>query len=137
MFVLPQVNLFSLSTPLARTVVLYRCCMSDYVLQMALHGCPNIAHLNLEKCRSITQVALEAVPLKFLNMFGCRDVHRLQLDCPQLLAINLGQCPNVRLYMQGVEHDLATLYHHGLQIVLPGETIRWSHDFPPQVYVCN
>nr|KAG5712408.1 hypothetical protein BaRGS_023987 [Batillaria attramentaria] len=132
-----KVNLMSVSTPLARTVVLYRCHMTDYVLQMALHGCPNIAHLNLEKCRNITQVAVDALPLKFLNMFGCRDVHRLELDCPQLLAINLGQCPNVRLYLDGVEQDLAALCRQGMQIVLPGDSIRWSHDYPPQVYICS
>ena len=111
--------------------------MTDYVLQMALHGCPNIAHLNLEKCRNITQIGVEALPLKFLNLFGCRDVHRLELDCPQLLAINLGQCPNVRLYVGGVEQDLADLCRRGLQIVLPGDSIRWSHDYPPQLYVCS
>ena len=132
-----QVNLLSVSTPLARTVVLYRCHMTDYVLQMALLGCPNIAHLNLEKCRNITQVGVEALPLKFLNLFGCRDVHRLELDCPQLLAINLGQCPNVRLHVGGVEQDLADLCRRGLQIVLPGDSIRWSHDYPPQLYVCS
>ncbi|KAK7104469.1 hypothetical protein V1264_019181 [Littorina saxatilis] len=132
-----KVNLLSVSTPLARTVVLYRCHMTDYVLQMALHGCPNIAHLNLEKCRNITQVGVEALPLKFLNLFGCRDVHRLELDCPQLLAINLGQCPNVRLYVGGVEQDLADLCGRGVQIVLPGDSIRWTHDYPPQLYVCS
>nr|KAI8740414.1 F-box/LRR-repeat protein 15 [Biomphalaria glabrata] len=132
-----KVNLLSLSTPLARTVVLYRCHVSDYALQMALHGCPNISHLNLEKCRTITKVSLEAQPLKFLNMFGCRDIHRLQLDCPQLLAINLGQCPNVRLYLAGVEQDINAVCDSSIQVVKPCENIRWTHDYPPQLYVCG
>uniref|UniRef100_A0A2C9KGV5 Uncharacterized protein n=1 Tax=Biomphalaria glabrata TaxID=6526 RepID=A0A2C9KGV5_BIOGL len=104
---------------------------------MALHGCPNISHLNLEKCRTITKVSLEAQPLKFLNMFGCRDIHRLQLDCPQLLAINLGQCPNVRLYLAGVEKDINAVCDSSIQVVKPCENIRWTHDYPPQLYVCG
>uniref|UniRef100_A0A0B7A0V5 F-box domain-containing protein n=2 Tax=Arion vulgaris TaxID=1028688 RepID=A0A0B7A0V5_9EUPU len=131
-----KVNLLSVSTPIARTVVLYRCHVSDYALQMALHGCPNISHLNLEKCRNITKVILDAPPLKFLNMFGCRDIHRLQLDCPQLLAINLGQCPNVQLFLAGVEKEVTSMCDD-VQIVKPSENIRWSHDYPPQVYLCG
>ncbi|CAL1538554.1 unnamed protein product [Lymnaea stagnalis] len=131
-----KVNLLSLTTPLARTVVLYRCHVTDYALQMALHGCPNISHLNLEKCRNITKVSLGAPPLKFLNMFGCRDIHRIQLDCPQLLAINLGQCPNVKLYLAGVEQEVNSECD-GVQVVKPCENVRWSHDYPPQLYVCG
>ncbi|CAG5127935.1 unnamed protein product [Candidula unifasciata] len=131
-----KVNLLSVSTPLARTVVLYRCHVTDYALQMALHGCPNINHLNLEKCRNITKVSLQTPPLKFLNMFGCRDIHRLQLDCPQLLAINLGQCPNVQLILAGVEREITSMCDN-VQIVTPSENLRWSHDFPPEVYLCG
>ncbi|XP_005102274.2 uncharacterized protein LOC101847048 [Aplysia californica] len=131
-----KVNLLSVSTPVARTVVLYRCHVTDYALQMALHGCPNISHLNLEKCRNITQVSLDAPPLKFLNMFGCRDVHRLHLDCPELVAVNVGQCPNVKLFLAGVEKDVTSLQEE-LQVVTPGENVRWSHDYPPQVYICG
>ncbi|RUS71915.1 hypothetical protein EGW08_020328 [Elysia chlorotica] len=132
-----KVNLLSVSTPVARTVVLYRCSVSDYALQMALHGCPNINHLNLEKCRSITKVSLDAQPLKFLNMFGCRDMNLLQLDCPQLLAINLGQCPpDVKVILAGVEQELASLCDR-YQIVKPSDNMRWSHDYPPQIYVCG
>jgi hypothetical protein len=112
--------------------------MTDYVLQMALLGCPNIAHLNLEKCRNITHVAVEALPLRFLNLFGCRDVLRLELACPSLLALNLGQCrTDVRLYVGGVERELEDLIRQGLQIVLPADSIRWSHDYPPQLYLCS
>ncbi|XP_050404257.1 uncharacterized protein LOC126820387 isoform X1 [Patella vulgata] len=128
-----KLNLLSVSTPLARTVVLYRCHVSDYVLQMALNGCPNISNLNLEKCRNIKQISIEAPPLKFLNMFDCRDIHKLDLDCPELIALNIGQCPNVRLYIRGIEQELSSL----TGVVLPSESVRWSHDFPPQVYMCS
>ncbi|ESO87696.1 hypothetical protein LOTGIDRAFT_234942 [Lottia gigantea] len=128
-----KLNLLSVSTPLARTVVLYRCHVSDYVLQMALNGCPNISNLNLEKCKNIKQISIEAPPLKFLNMFGCRDIHRLDLDCPELIALNIGQCPNVRLFIKGIEQELSDLGG----IVMPSESVRWSHDFPPQVYMCS
>lgn len=131
-----KVNLLSVSTPLARTVVLYRCQMSDYVLQMALTGCPNIAHLNLEKCRDLSNLSIQAPPLKYLNMFGCKDVHSLDLDCPELLALNIGHCPNVRLFIQGVERELHQLSEYP-QIFLPTDSIRWSHDYPPQMYVCS
>ena len=131
-----KVNLLMVSTPLAKTVVLYRCQMTNYALQMALTGCPNIAYLNLEKCRSITKVDIDAPPMKFLNMFGCCEVHRLDVDCPKLLAINLGQCPNVRLFFKGIEQNLAELMKQ-TQIVPPSESIRWSHDLPPQLYICG
>ncbi|XP_071080557.1 uncharacterized protein [Haliotis cracherodii] len=130
-----KLNLLSVSTPVAETVVLYRCQMTNYVLQMALNGCHNISHLNLEKCKSITQVSVDAPPMMFLNMFGCREVHRLDLDCPQLLALNLGQCPNVRLFLKGVEQDLSTCCDHP-KIVSPTASIRWSHHFPP-LHICG
>lgn len=131
-----KVNLLSVSTPMAKTVVLYRCQMSDYVLQMALTGCPNISHLNLEKCRDIRNIQVNAQPLKYLNLFGCNDIYRLDLDCPELLAVNLGHCPNVRLFIRGVEQDI-TRFCDEPRIVLPTEAIRWSHDYPPQVYLCT
>lgn len=130
-----KLNLLSVSTPVAETVVLYRCQMTNYVLQMALNGCHNISHLNLEKCKSITQVSVDAPPMMFLNMFGCREVHRLDLDCPQLLALNLGQCPNVRLFLKGVEQDLTKCCDHP-KIVSPTASIRWSHHFPP-LHICG
>lgn len=129
-----KLNLLSICTPLAKTIVLYRCQMTDYVFQMALTGCPNIAHLNLEKCRSLETVALHQCLLHYLNMFGCSDLHQLHLDCPELLAINLGQCDNsLRLFLNGIEQDLNELCQQK-QIVLPSESIRWTHDLPPQVY---
>lgn len=131
-----KVNLLSVTTQLARTVVLYRCEMSDYVLQMALTGCPNIDHLNLEKCREISRVAIHAPPLKFLNMFGCANLHRLDIQCPQLLAVNLGQCPNIRLFIQGRQQNLAGVCET-LHIVRPVENTRWTHEYPPQVYYCS
>lgn len=132
-----KVNLLSVSTPLAKTVVLYRCQMSDYVLQMALTGCPNISYLNLEKCREISKVAIHAPPMKFLNMFGCTDISRLDLNnCPQLLAVNLGQCPNIRLFIRGMEQNFSAICT-SLRIVQPCDTVRWSHDFPPQAYFCD
>jgi hypothetical protein len=71
--------------------------MTDYTLKMVLAGCANIVHLNLEKCRRVSNVTIQAPPMKFLNMYGCNDIHRLNLNnCHQLIAVNLGQCPNVR-----------------------------------------
>jgi hypothetical protein len=34
-----NVNLLCISTPLAKTIVLYRCQMTDYTLKMVLAGC--------------------------------------------------------------------------------------------------
>ncbi|KAH3826862.1 uncharacterized protein LOC127831037 [Dreissena polymorpha] len=128
-----KVNLLSLCTQLAKTVVLYRCQMSDYVLQMALGGCPNIAHLNLEKCRELSNVNIFAQPLKFLNLFGCASISKLNLDCPQLVAVNLGQCSNVRLFIKGIEQGLKKLLLP-FRLVEPTENVRWTHDLPPEEY---
>ncbi|XP_045182423.2 F-box/LRR-repeat protein 7-like [Mercenaria mercenaria] len=128
-------SLLSVCTQLAKTVVLYRCEMTDYVLQMALSGCPNVAHLNLEKCREISHVNISTKPLKFLNLFDCTTIKRLNLNCPELTAINLGHCPNVRLFIRGTEQSLDTL-KFPFQVVLPSDHIRWSHDFPPVEYMC-
>ncbi|XP_076096553.1 uncharacterized protein LOC143067300 [Mytilus galloprovincialis] len=131
-----NVNLLCISTPLVKTVVLYRCQMTDYTLQMVLAGCTKIAHLNLEKCRRVTNVAIASPPLKFLNMYGCNDLLQLSLNnCPQMIAVNLGQCPNVKLFIRGIEQDLTALCT-SLQIVHPKEFVRWSHDFPPKPYIC-
>ena len=131
-----KVNLLSVNTPLARTIVLYRCQMSDYVLQMALTGCPNIAYLNLEKCQSLTHVDIQAPPMKYLNMYGCADILRLDLKCPELIGINIGHCPNVHLFIEGREQKLGPKSHDGrpIQVVFPSQSIRWSHDFPPKPY---
>ena len=131
-----KVDMLAVMTPLARTIVLYRCQMSDYALQMALTGCPNIAHLNLEKCRSLKQVSIQAPPMKYLNMFGCYDMNRLDVDCPELLALNIGHCPNVRLFLQGIERTLEK-ESKDIQIVLPNKSVRWTHDLPPKVYFCG
>ena len=131
-----KVNLLCVTTPLARTVVLYRCHMSDYVLQMALTGCPNIAHLNLERCTNLTSVAVTAQPMKYLNLFGCDEIHRVDLQCPQLIGLNLGHCPNVRLYIDGHERDL-TRSSDRPKIILPTQSNRWTHDYPPESYECR
>ena len=132
-----NVNLLCISTPLAKTIVLYRCQMTDYTLKMVLAGCANIVHLNLEKCRRVSNVTIQAPPMKFLNMYGCNDIHRLNLNnCHQLIAVNLGQCPNVRLFIGDIEQDLTTLCTQ-LQLVHPKEFVRWSHDFPPKPYICS
>ncbi|GAB1609927.1 F-box/LRR-repeat protein 15-like [Argonauta hians] len=132
-----KLNLLSICTPLARTIVLYRCQMTDYVLQMGLTGCSNIAHLNLEKCRSLQQVAIQQCLLRYLNMFGCSQLQRLYLDCPELLALNLGECAeSIRLFLKGIEEDLSELCYQK-HVVIPKESIRWTHTFPPQVYTCN
>ncbi|XP_060070615.1 uncharacterized protein LOC132550540 [Ylistrum balloti] len=132
-----KVNLLSVCSPLVRTIVLYRCQMTDYVLQMALNGCLNIAYLNLEKCREISKVSVHSPLMKFLNLFGCVDIHRLDLEyCPQLMALNVGQCTNLRLFIRGIEQKLSSLCRT-YDIVPPQETVRWSHDFPPKPYICE
>ncbi|KAK3094089.1 hypothetical protein FSP39_024046 [Pinctada imbricata] len=132
-----KVNLFSLSTPLAQTVVLYRCQMSDYALRMALMGCHNISHLNLEKCKQFRTLVLETPLMKFLNIFGCSDVRSLDLaDCPKLLALNMGQCCNVKIVYHGKERSLEELCQY-MQLVPPKALVRWSHDYPPQPYMCS
>jgi len=128
-----KVNLLSVCTPLARTVVLYRCHMSDYVLQMALTGCPNIAHLNLEMCTSLTSVKVSASPMKYLNLFGCAQMHRVDLRCPELIGLNLGHCPEVRLCLDGRERDLRKPLDRP-KTVLPKQSTRWTHGFPPKPY---
>jgi len=130
-----KVKLLSVSAQLAQTVVLYRCQMTDYVLQMALGGCPNISHLNLEKCREICHVDIPTQPLKFLNLFGCSSISKLNLDCPELIAVNLGQCSNVRLFIRGVEHAFRDMLVP-FRLVEPSQHIRWTHDFPPHEYRC-
>ncbi|XP_064623662.1 uncharacterized protein LOC135485499 [Lineus longissimus] len=130
-----KVNMFSVSTPLAKTIVLYRCCLPDYVLQMALAGCPNISHLNLEKSREFSHVNIQAPPMKYLNLFGCHDVMEVDVDCPELVAVNLGQCPNVHFYLKGAELNMTT--SEKPKFVLPHESYRWSHDYPPEVYYCS
>lgn len=128
-------NLLSVCTQLAKTVVLYRCQMTDYVLQMALTGCPNIAHLNLEKCRDINNLNIFTQPLKYLNLFDCTSINRLNLNCPELIAVNLGHCSNARLFIKGIEQCLNRL-KVPFRLVLPKDHIRWSHDFPPVEYTC-
>ncbi len=128
-----HVNLLSVTTPIARTVVLYRCNMSNYVLQMALTGCSNIAHLNLEKCTSLSQLSIQGQLIKYLNLFDCQDLDLVDLYCPQLIALNLGHCPKVKLMMNGSKTDLKKKMENP-DIVLPTETTRWSHDYPPQPY---
>ena len=127
-------GLLSICTQLANTVVLYRCQMTDYVLQMALSGCPNVAHLNLEKCREISNINITAQPLKYLNLFDCSTIQRLYLNCPELTAVNLGHCCNLRLFIKGIEQCLDSL-KFPFKIILPTEYIRWSHDFPPVEYM--
>ncbi|XP_074652747.1 uncharacterized protein LOC141907073 [Tubulanus polymorphus] len=130
-----RVNMLSVSTPLAKTVVLYRCSLPDYVLQMALKGCPNISHLNLEKSSEFSELNLQAPPMKYLNLFGCNDVIRVDLDCPELLALNLGQCPNVSLFFRGSKYDITNKSCQKLEIIKPNENLRWTHGFPPEVYM--
>ena len=64
---------------------------------------------------------------------------RLELDCPRLLALNVGHCPaDLTLLVGGVRQDLHHLARQGgLQVVLPEHSIRWTHDFPPQLYMCS
>ncbi|XP_014788311.1 uncharacterized protein LOC106882227 [Octopus bimaculoides] len=132
-----KLNLLSICTPLARTIVLYRCQMTDYVLQMALIGCSNIAHLNLEKCRNLEKVAIQQCLLRYLNMFGCSQLQQLYLDCPELLALNLGECAeSIRLFLKGIEQDLTELCCQKY-VVFPHESVRWTHSFPPQIYAFN
>ena len=121
---------------MARTIVLYQCHMTDYVLKMALTGCSNIAHLNLEKCTSLTQVNIkgEGQIMKYLNLFGCRDLLLVDLHCPELIGLNLGHCPKVAsLLINGIEHNLRQK-SKDLDLVLPKSSTRWSHDYPPQPY---
>ena len=131
-----QLNLLAVMTPVARTVVLYRCQMSDYVLQMALTGCSNIDHLNLEKCVNLTKVNIQAPPMRYLNLYGCRDIISVDLDCPKLVALNLGQCPEVRLFINGNERSL-TEEGQNPKLVLPSDTLRWTHQTPPQILSCR
>ncbi|WAR19977.1 hypothetical protein MAR_001815 [Mya arenaria] len=130
-----RVKMLVVSAQLAQTIVLYRCQMTDYVLQMALGGCSNISHLNLEKCTEICDVNISMRPLQYLNMYECTSLHRLSLDCPQLIAVNLGQCSNVKMYLRGVEQRLSGVAVP-FRLVEPAKPIRWSHNFPPQEYRC-
>lgn len=126
-----KVNMLSVSTPVAKTVVLYRCCLPDYVLKMALDGCRNISHLNLELSSEFSQLALQAPPLKYLNLFGCADIMTVDVDCPELVAVNLGKCPpNIRFYFQGSKVKLSKKLLKP-KFILPEEDVRWTHDFPP------
>lgn len=132
-----KVDMLAVCTPIAKTVVLYRCQVTDYALQMALTGCPAIDHLNLERCRSLTNVSVQVPPLKYLNLFGCKDVHRVELECERPIGVNLGFCPNVVFSLNGNEinlEDHGNKFVGGTEMVLPHQAIRWSHDTPPQVY---
>ncbi|XP_070577501.1 uncharacterized protein [Ptychodera flava] len=137
-----SVQTLILSTPSAGVVVLYRCNIGDYVLEMALNGCPNIAHLNLEKCSALTKVRIPMTAnlMRYLNLFGCKDMLRVDLHCRDLLALNLGECPNVRLFLNGVERNLALSSLNTLEfprIVLPSKSVRWSHDPVPELCFCS
>ena len=126
-----------LSAPRVHTVVLYRCQIEDYALQMALNGCPNIVHLSVEKCNTISQVSVPANAslMKYLNLYGCHGLVRVAVDCVGLLAVNLGQCSKVRLFVRGLEYDLSL---HPVckypKVVLPHQSLRWSHDHKPQLF---
>ncbi|XP_006821249.1 uncharacterized protein LOC102808468 [Saccoglossus kowalevskii] len=127
-----------LSTPSAGVVVLYRCQIGDYVLEMALNGCPNITHLNLERCSTLTKIRIPmaATLMRYINLFGCHNMLRVEIDCHELLAINLGDCPSVRLYLNDVERNLAISSLNALEfphIVLPDQMVRWNHQLTPQL----
>ncbi|XP_038075391.1 uncharacterized protein LOC119743110 [Patiria miniata] len=132
-----SIGALMLSTPCAYTVVLYRCQISDYSLKMALSGCPNIVHLSVEKCDTLTSVGIpaHASSLKYLNLFGCKSLARVTIDCQGVAAVNLGQCIKTRLFVRGLEYDLGmhpvTKYP---KIVLPHQSLRWSHDRVPQLF---
>ncbi|XP_077998537.1 uncharacterized protein LOC144451533 [Glandiceps talaboti] len=137
-----SVKTLILSTPSAGVVVLYRCKIGDYVLEMALNGCQNIAHLNLEKCSTLTKlrIPMTANLMRYLNLFDCQNILRVDLDCHEVLAINIGECPNVRLFLGGVERNLAMSSLNSLEfprIVLPSQSIRWSHDPIPELCFCT
>ena len=129
-----HVNLLSVSTPMARTLALYRCNMSDYVLRMALTGCVNIDYLSVERCRQLSQLDVTDQPMKYLNLFGCSEIHRVQVESEHLIGVNLGHCPKVRLFIDSYEEDLLDP-KGSYDLVLPHQSVRWSHDYPPQPYV--
>lgn len=132
-----SVGALILSAPRVHTVVLYRSQIADYALQMALNGCPNIVHLSVEKCDTINQVCVPAAAtqLRYLNLFGCHGLRRVAIDCMGILAVNLGQCPKVRLFVRAIEYDLSL---HPVckypKVVLPHQSLRWSHDHKPQLF---
>ena len=129
-----HVNLLSVSTPMARTLALYRCNMSDYVLRMALTGCVNIDYLSVERCRQLSHLDVTDQPMKYLNLFGCSEIHRVQVESENLIGVNLGHCPKVRLFIDSYEEDLIEPKSN-FDLVLPHQSMRWSHDYPPQPYV--
>ncbi|XP_022096140.1 uncharacterized protein LOC110982187 [Acanthaster planci] len=131
-----SIGALMLSTPCAHTVVLYRCQISDYSLKMALSACPNIVHLSVEKCDTLTSVCVpsHASSLKYLNLFGCKSLARVTIDCHGVAAVNLGQCLKTRLFVRGLEYDLAMHPLKYPKIVLPHQSLRWSHDRVPQLF---
>ncbi|CAH1790941.1 unnamed protein product [Owenia fusiformis] len=133
-----DVKLLSVTSPLVKTLVLYRCVISDYTLSMMLKGCANIYHLCLEKCQNFNEMAVALPHLKYLNLYDCYGLQRLDIDCPALDALNVGHCPVTKIYVKGHEmlpHELdSCVYGRSVRLVYPKQSIRWSHDFPPQVY---
>ncbi|XP_013387553.1 uncharacterized protein LOC106156709 [Lingula anatina] len=127
-------DLLAVCTPVASTIVLYRCQLTDYVLQMALQGCSNISYLNLEKCLALRKLSIESPSMKYVNLYECHDVQQLNMKCPQLCALNLGHCNReIRVILNEKELDfirLNPLTAHP-RIVPPLQSIRWTHDIPP------
>ncbi|XP_072164846.1 uncharacterized protein [Diadema setosum] len=130
------------SAPKISILILYRCMIGDYTLKSMLNACPNIAHLSLEKCRTIKTVSIpeQASLLRYLNLFGCSQLQHVTVDSECVLALNVGQCTGLSLVFQGKEMDLsdtkAGLPDPGpTTFVLPHENVRWSHDATPHMFV--
>ncbi|XP_033637487.1 uncharacterized protein LOC117298368 [Asterias rubens] len=133
-----SIGALMLSTARAHTVVLYRCQISDYALKMAISSCPNIFHLSIEKCDTLTRVSIpsQSSSLKYLNLFACKSLVQVSVDCHGIAAVNLGQCLKTRFFARGLEYDLSL---HPVakypKIVLPHQSLRWSHDRVPQLFL--
>ncbi|XP_041468560.1 uncharacterized protein LOC121418648 [Lytechinus variegatus] len=130
-----------LSSPCISILILYRCMIGDYTLKCMLNACPNITHLSLEKCRNtkVVSVPKDAPLLRYLNLFGCSQLQHLSINSDCVMRVNLGQCSVSRVLYQGKELDFAeekvAFENSSLDVVLPHQNVRWSHDAEPLAFV--
>lgn len=129
-----SLGVLSVSAPSVRALVLYRCSLQNYTMQMALMGCSFISHLCIERCLSLTQFHLPpSIGLLYLNLYGCQRLRLVNIDLPRLPALNLGQCYKADVTCDGRRVDLNKLVseNDNLSIVPPCSFVKWTHTEVP------
>lgn len=123
------------SAPSVRALVLYRCFLQNYTMQMALVGCPFISHLCIERCLSLTQFNLpQSLEVRFLNLYGCQRLRFVNIESPNLPALNLGQCYKAELTCDGKKIEYDKPRGDDIAIVAPRSFIKWTHTEIPSSY---